>query len=180
MAPYVRLIGSGLSAPRQCTKPVACAIEGHAIAGGMVLACACDYVALGRGARGAVCGVTEVNIGMVFPRVAIELVRHHTGGGRGFRRFAQDGVTVGFEEAFGMGFGDALVDDPVADAKAWLEHKMPLVPSGIWRITKRQLNHPYYQQLNDPDPLRAGSLSVEEQDGVCTHLMTGRPIPSRL
>lgn len=179
VAEYIGLIGSGLSAPLSCTKPVAAAVDGHAIAGGFVLAAACDFVALGT-RRPFKCGVNEVNIGMAFPRVAIEVVRNHVGGGgRGFRRLAQDGVLVGQKEAFALGFGDVLVADPERACREWLAHKVALRP-GVWRITKRHVNHQFFQQLGDADPVRTGARPVPEQDVPVARIMLGGDLPSHL
>lgn len=54
-------------------KPTIAMVQGHAIAGGLVLALACDY-RLGLDADYKV-GLNEVSIGASFPRVALEIVR---------------------------------------------------------------------------------------------------------
>jgi enoyl-CoA hydratase/carnithine racemase len=54
-------------------KPTIAMVQGHAIAGGTVLALACDY-RLGLDADYKV-GLNEVAIGASFPRVALEIVR---------------------------------------------------------------------------------------------------------
>src|ERR1041385_1000959 len=55
-------------------KPVVAAINGHAIAGGAVLACCADRRIMARGA-GRI-GVTELLVGLPFPSLAFEAVRH--------------------------------------------------------------------------------------------------------
>lgn len=54
-------------------KPTIAMVQGHAIAGGLVLALACDY-RLGLDADYKI-GLNEVAIGASFPRVALEIVR---------------------------------------------------------------------------------------------------------
>ena len=54
-------------------KPTLAMVQGHAIAGGLVLALACDY-RLGLDGDYKV-GLNEVSIGASFPRVAMEIVR---------------------------------------------------------------------------------------------------------
>ena len=64
-AKLLDLVGDALSAPLRISKPVACVVAGHAIAGGFVLAAACDFVALQKpkdGAKEYLCGVTETRV----------------------------------------------------------------------------------------------------------------------
>ncbi len=57
-------------------KPTVAAINGPAIAGGCILACACDKRVMAEGAR---IGATELRVGVSFPVFAIELLRHACG-----------------------------------------------------------------------------------------------------
>jgi enoyl-CoA hydratase len=60
----------------RCPKPTVAAINGSAIAGGCILATACDKRLIAEEAR---IGVTELRVGVSFPIVAIELLRHACG-----------------------------------------------------------------------------------------------------
>lgn len=57
-----------------CRLPTVAAQNGHSLAGGLVLACACDHrlMAIGNGRV----GVPELAAGVPFPWLALELVRH--------------------------------------------------------------------------------------------------------
>src|SRR5437868_3262705 len=68
-------LNRGLTAPLRCTKPVACSLDGHAIAGGIILALTCDYIAMGTRKPFKV-GLTEVAVGVPFPRIPLEISRH--------------------------------------------------------------------------------------------------------
>lgn len=59
-----------------CRKPVIAAINGHAIAGGCVLACCADRRIMARDV-GRI-GVTEILVGVPFPALAFEIMRHAT------------------------------------------------------------------------------------------------------
>jgi enoyl-CoA hydratase len=58
------------------SKPTVAAINGSAIAGGCILACACDKRLIAEGAR---IGATELRVGVSFPTVAVELLKHACG-----------------------------------------------------------------------------------------------------
>src|SRR5919201_5523401 len=55
-------------------KPVVAAVNGHAIAGGCVLACAADRRLMARDSIRI--GITELLVGVVFPPLPMEIMRH--------------------------------------------------------------------------------------------------------
>ena len=77
-ASYVRKFLPALNAMFAATfsfpKPIVAAINGHAIAGGCVLACAADKRLMARD-QGRI-GVTELLVGVPFPRIAMEIMHH--------------------------------------------------------------------------------------------------------
>jgi len=153
---------NSLTSPISCTKPVACAVTGHAIAGGFVLAAACDFVAI-IDDPSVLLGLTEVRVGVPFPRSAFEVVRHSFGSNtRGFKKLVYEGKNYSALEVFQLGFGDVLSSDPVAAAVNWLE-QMAALPTGVFSITKRQFSYPFWQQIQHPDPTITGRSSPEKQ-----------------
>lgn len=60
--------------------PVVAALNGHALAGGCIIATACDARVAVRG--GGFIGVTELLVGVPFPTAAVEILRHATNLGR--------------------------------------------------------------------------------------------------
>ena len=60
----------------RCPKPTVAAINGSAIAGGCILALACDKRLMADGAR---IGVTELRVGVSFPTAAVEVLKHACG-----------------------------------------------------------------------------------------------------
>jgi enoyl-CoA hydratase len=88
-------------------RPVVAALNGHAVAGGCVLACAADRRIMGRGA-GRI-GVTELLVGVPFPAVAFEIMRF-VAAPQYFEDMILSGATFPPEAARERG----LVDDIVA------------------------------------------------------------------
>ncbi len=97
-------------------KPVVAAINGHAVAGGCVLACCADrrIMACGNGRI----GVTELLVGVPFPALAFEIVRFAVPA-RFLPEFTFGGLTYHTDAALSRGWVDA-----VAEADALMEHAM--------------------------------------------------------
>jgi enoyl-CoA hydratase/carnithine racemase len=57
-------------------KPTVAAVNGAAIAGGCIVACACDRRVMAEGAR---IGASELTVGVPFPVAALEILRHACG-----------------------------------------------------------------------------------------------------
>ncbi|CAF2135669.1 unnamed protein product [Rotaria magnacalcarata] len=68
-------LSRGVAAPLYCSKPVACSLDGHAIAGGIILALACDYIAMGTRKPFRI-GITELAVGVPFPSKPLAIVRN--------------------------------------------------------------------------------------------------------
>ncbi len=70
---FLPLLRSAFARLFAFSKPAVAAINGHAIAGGCVMACACDYRIMAEGS--GTIGVPELKVGVPFPGVAIEILR---------------------------------------------------------------------------------------------------------
>ncbi len=131
-----------------CPKPVAVAVNGHAIAGGLILAFTGDYVAWGRGDY--TLALTELQVGVPFPITPMEIVRSATTP-RTLRQLVYEVVRVGPAQAFEMGLGDIVSDDPEADARAWLELAISR-PASAYCISKAHYRAPYWERLEAQQP----------------------------
>lgn len=126
-------------------KPVVAAVNGHAIAGGCVLACAADRRLMAR--DGGRIGVPELLVGVPFPTVALEIMRG-TLAPQHLQQLVFDGATLTPADAQAIGLVDELVDAPtlleraVAAAEALLA-----VPAAAFELTKRQLRQPVQDRL---------------------------------
>ncbi len=121
-----------------CPRLVVAAVNGHAIAGGLVLALCCDVRLVADVALKA--GLAEVRVGVPYPVGAIEVVRHELAAPVA-RRLVLGGDLIGAHEAADLGVFDRVI--PVDDLRATalavaLDHPPPV---GFARI-KAQLRRP--------------------------------------
>jgi enoyl-CoA hydratase len=91
----------------QLPCPVVCAINGHAVAGGMVLALCGDYRI---GVRDASYGLTEVEVGIPFPAEAMRVVQAELTPAV-VRRLVLGGGLFDGERALELGILDAIATD---------------------------------------------------------------------
>src|SRR5919106_1546952 len=87
-------------------KPTVAAVNGHAIAGGAVLTCACDYRVASEGAHRI--GFSELAVGLPFPRWALEILRFAIGS-QHVRDIALVARTFSVDEAVRIGMIDEVV-----------------------------------------------------------------------
>jgi enoyl-CoA hydratase len=85
-------------------RPTVAAVNGHAIAGGCVLALTCDL----RLMSGGRIGLSELAVGVPFPTSALEIVRHALGPRAGRVLLGAD--TVDRERALALGLVDELAE----------------------------------------------------------------------
>jgi enoyl-CoA hydratase len=157
--PYIRKFLPVLSAMFATVfshpKPVVAAINGHAIAGGCVFACAADRRIMARGA-GRI-GVTELLVGVPFPPIAMEIMRRATAP-RYFEDALFSGATFPPQDAVARGFvheiaeSEMLLDRAIASAKT-----LAALPSAAFALTKRQTRQSAFTRS-------AGSAEVTDSE----------------
>ena len=152
-APYIRAFLPALSTMFMTVfshpRPVVAAINGHAVAGGCVLACAADKRIMARDA-GRI-GVTELIVGVPFPPVAMEIMRAATAP-QYFEDALFGGATYAPAEAVARGLvhelvdPQALIDRAVAAAKSLAALSPP-----AFALTKRQTRGPALERIAGAD-----------------------------
>jgi len=130
-------------------KPVVAAINGHAIAGGCILACCADrrLMAKDGGRNDARMGVTEILVGVPFPPLAFEVMRSVTAP-RYLAEAVLTGATVTPEDALARGWVNELAarDEIVPRAVAAAEALAAVSPAAF-AIGKRQLRQPATERM---------------------------------
>lgn len=121
--------------------PVVSAVNGHAVAGGALVAWCGDLRVMAEG-KGRI-GVPELRVGVPFPAVAVEILRFATGGS-GLQALAYVGRTLPPGEALAAGLVDEvctveMLDDRAGRAAASLAG----IPRESFAITKRALRRPF-------------------------------------
>jgi enoyl-CoA hydratase len=118
-------------------KPLVAAVNGHAIAGGCIIAAACDYRVMADG-TGRI-GVPELVVGVPFPAMPFEIVRARLTP-QVFRDLVFSGRVVLPHDAVAL----ALVDD-VVEANSLLDRavrhaeRLTRIPATTFALTKREL-----------------------------------------
>ena len=138
-------------------KPVVAAVNGHAIAGGAILAFACDH----RLMSGGRIGVPEMLVGVPFPAMALAIVRFAMPS-QHLQPMIYFGRTIDAEAARGIGMID---ETPAAadllDRAHTAAQALASIPRDAFRLTKRQLREPYLR-----DASHIAVASADEIDAV--------------
>lgn len=126
-------------------KPVVAAVNGHAVAGGCVLAACADRRVMAR--EGGRIGVTELLVGVPFPALAFEIMRA-TVPNRFFPQAVLSGATCEPEAALERGLIDEIVapGNLLGRALAAARTLAALSPEAF-ALTKRQLRQPVTERL---------------------------------
>src|SRR5829696_2420491 len=116
--------------------PVVCAITGHAIAGGFVLAVCGDHRIASTEGR---YGLTEVKVGVPYPQAAIGVVRAELTAA-GTRLLALGNRLVDADECVRLGaFDEALAPEGVIGRAIEVANELAALPADIYARTKAEL-----------------------------------------
>ena len=130
-------------------KPVVAAVNGHAIAGGCVLACACDYRVMTQGEGEGKMGIPELLVGVPFPALAWELLGSAVPEPE-VRRLALTGKLLSPEEALRTGLVDELVKPELLGERARARaEQLGRIPPETYRLTKRRLRRSLREHEGD-------------------------------
>jgi enoyl-CoA hydratase len=137
---YLNALTAAFRALFRYPGPAVAALNGHAIAGGYVLAAACDHrVAV---AGRALFGLSELAVGVPFPTTAVEVVRH-TVGTAAAHRLALSAELLDLAAALAAGLVDEIVlPDALLDTATTRAATRAGRGLDAYRLTKLQLRRP--------------------------------------
>lgn len=139
-------------------RPLVAAINGHAIAGGCILACACDYRVMGED-KGRI-GLPELAVGVPFPASAIELLRSVTDPVR-LHEFLFLGKTYDGREAAAAGLvSEAVPAEQVLERAATIARVLGSRPAASYRISKQFLRAPAAERIRAAERDRGGLIDA--------------------
>lgn len=127
-----------------CPRPVIAAVNGHALAGGCIIAAAADLRLMSSGTI----GLTELLVGVQFPTVPLEIARYAFGPAAA--RLALTAETFGADDALRLGLidevvaPDALLGDALRRAAA-----LAAYPSAVYAATKEQLHREARRRIDE-------------------------------
>jgi enoyl-CoA hydratase len=148
--------------------PVVCAVNGHAIAGGFILALCGDYRV---GSTEGRYGLTELKAGLPYPAVALAVVRAELHGPAA-RRLVLSADLVDAKAALDAGAFDELAEpDQVLHRATEVARGLAALPAEAYAKVKSQLRGPVLDAaLAQPDPLLRGWAGAEAADAASSIL----------
>lgn len=153
-AEYVRrflpALSAALGAVFACQKPVVAAVNGHAIAGGCILAAAADHRIMSRGS-GRI-GIPELRVGVPFPVVPLEIMRFAAA--RHLPALVCGGATFSPEEALEHDMVDGIADpEGLLDAAVVVADQLAMLPEAAFSLTKRAVRAPAFERIRNGEAL---------------------------
>jgi enoyl-CoA hydratase len=170
-APYVRaflpVLNAMFAAVFSCPKPIIAAINGHAIAGGCVLACAADRRLMAR-EQGRI-GVTELLVGVPFPPIALEIMRHAIASQR-FVEAIFSGATYLPDEAAARGLVDEADPDELLDRAVTAAQALAALSPPAFALSKRQTRGPALERVERSRDVDAQVMDLWCADATLAHV----------
>ncbi len=130
-------------------RPVVAAINGPAVAGGCILACACDRRILVAGGR---IGASELLVGVPFPVAALEILRWACGDRT--EEVVLTGRLYESDDALSVGLAHEIVaPDDLLDRAVAVATDLAAVAPAAFRLAKAQLRRPAVERIAADAPV---------------------------
>jgi enoyl-CoA hydratase len=145
---FIVALGATLARLFAFPKPTVAAINGHAVAGGCLIACACDVRIAAEGSK---LGVIELSVGVAFPVAALEVLRHAVGPRMEGLVYGAELVEV--ETAIAAGIvheaveGERLLERAVGEAR-----RLGAFDARAFELTKSLMRAPTIERIERAGP----------------------------
>jgi enoyl-CoA hydratase len=161
---FVPVLTASLYAWFALEKPVVAAVNGHAVAGGCILACAADVRLMAAGS-GRI-GVPELRVGLPFPTVPLEIMRYALAPQHA-QAVVYEGATYEPEEARAIGMIDEVVAPEALLDRAFEKARfLGAYDARLFAVTKQQLRADARARIaageRDRDPMIADMWTSED------------------
>lgn len=142
---FLPVLGRSLERLFAFPGPVVAAANGHAIAGGCILVCACDLKVMAEG-DGRI-GVPELRVGVPFPVAALEILRFAVPR-QHLQKLAYVGRTYGPRDAQAWGLVDELVPpERLLERSIEAARELAAIPRGSFELTKGHVRRPALERI---------------------------------
>jgi enoyl-CoA hydratase len=139
-ARFLPALDAMLRAALTFPKPIVAAVNGHAIAGGCILAAACDFRVMAEG-TGRI-GVPELAVGVPFPALPLEIMAARVPASA-LRDLVYTGRNVQVDEAIAKGLVDEKAPpDLLIDRACAVAQQLVSIPAAAFALTKETFYSP--------------------------------------
>jgi enoyl-CoA hydratase len=149
-------------------RPVVAAVNGHAIAGGCVIALACDARLMADGA-GKI-GIPELMVGVPFPGAALEIVRFAVPRQK-LQSLIYTGRTLSAQDALAAGLVDERVAPEALLTRAQeLARQLAQIPTAAFSLTKLSLRAETLERIDQAGQLDQAALDLWSSPETHAHI----------
>jgi enoyl-CoA hydratase len=149
-------------------RPAIAAVNGHAMAGGCILAAACDHRVMADGT--ARIGIPELAVGVPFPPLPFEIVRARVNPSA-FHRLVYAGGVVQPREAVDVGLIDELAEPAqLIDRAREVAARLARIPPQTFELTKRTFTAPLLARVDAAASIHAEVLEAWRSDAVLNRM----------
>ena len=149
-------------------KPVVAAVNGHAIAGGCIIALATDFRLMAKG--GGRIGVPELLVGVPFPIAPLEVVRFAVPRNQ-VQSLIYTGVTLPPDKALAAGLVDETVEPAALPERAQeIAQHLAAIPTEAYRLTKLCLRSEALKRIDTGNEHDRAALEVWSAPETHAHI----------
>jgi enoyl-CoA hydratase len=158
---FLPVLDDFLRAVLTLPKPTIAAVNGHAIAGGCILAAACDHRIMTEG-NGRI-GIPELAVGVPFPALPLQIMASRVADSA-LRDLVYTGRTVQIDEAKLLGLIDEKVPSGMLMERATeVARQLASIPPGAFALTKEAFYAPILERTRQLSDLNARVVDAWQQ-----------------